>query len=100
MKNPPDLEPLAIDYSLKNIPISNERAYRIKLFDMTNKFINRIRWKAYWYDKSLEEDEDKNIPEANGSYKFPSRNYGPQNELLADFENDMFELNKKVTFRR
>ena len=102
MKNPPDLEQLTIDYSLKNIPISNERAYRIKLFDMTNKFINRIRWKAYWYEKSLEEKEedDQDQPEAIGSYKFPSRNYGPYNELLADFENDMFELNDKLKFRR
>lgn len=101
MKTPPDLEPLTIDYSLKNIPISNERAYKIKLLDMTNKFINRIRWKAFWYEKSLDDEEDQNDPHTKSEYhKFPARNYAPSNDLLTEFESDMFDLIRNVKFRR
>ena len=102
MKEVPELEYFDINYSLKNIPIGNHRAYIIKLYDMVNKFINRLRWRAYYYEKKLkgEETEDESEPEDNGYYRFPTKRYGPWRDKLAGFENDLFKLIKRIKFRR
>lgn len=54
MRDTPQLDQINLDYSHKNITLSKQRDYMIKLFDMTNKFINRIRWKAFWFEQKKE----------------------------------------------
>ena len=87
-------ECMRFDYSWKNIPICNKQAYTIKLFDMTNKFIDRMRWKAFWFENpATGENEQKN-------YKFPTRRSGPRNDKLVPFEEDLFNLIKSIKFRK
>ena len=40
------MERLSFGYSLKNIPIPSEHSYKLKLMEMTEMVIKRMRWKA------------------------------------------------------
>ena len=42
------IEKLHFDFSIKNIPLTSEKAYRKKLVKMTEKFISRLHWDAYF----------------------------------------------------
>ena len=45
------MERFEFNYSMKDIPIADKRTYMIKLFDQTNKFINRMRWRAFFFER-------------------------------------------------
>ena len=45
------MEKLEINYSFKDIPVHSVQFYPIKIFEMTNRFLNKIRWAAFWYEK-------------------------------------------------
>ena len=101
MKDVPELKPFDVKYSLKNIPISNRRSYMIKLFDMANNFINRLRWKAYFYEKKMNQEKAEEEADYDPEYDiFPSKRYGPWSDNLAAFENDLFDLIKNTKFKR
>ena len=44
------LKLIDFEHSLKNIPICNKKYFMTKIFDQTSKFINRLRWKAFFFD--------------------------------------------------
>ena len=48
-----------LNYSPKDIPAQSKQAYFIKLFEMPNRFLNKIRWAAYQFDKKNEDIENK-----------------------------------------
>ena len=96
MKELPDLEPIVLDYSLKNIPIASKQAFLIRAFDKTNKFIERLRWKAYWFDNG--EKDDETVTSQQGRYGFETRRSAPACDKLAPFENDLFELIRTLKF--
>ena len=72
------------------------------MFDMTNNFINRLRWKAFFYENKANQE----IPvvyedEPDQKYKqFPSKRFGPWSDNLAAFEKDLFNLIKGIKFKR
>ena len=86
-----------LNYSLKNIPVGNKQAYMTKLYDMTAKFINRLRWKAYWYST---DDSDRNEDcDDEAAFKFPSRNSAPLCPELSAFEDELYDVIKNIKFR-
>ena len=74
----------------------------IKLFDMTSKFINRMRWKAFFYLKDMNSKDDTStfFDSSRDFNIFPSRNSAPECALLLPFENDLWRLVKSVKFRK
>ena len=50
------MEKLDFNYSMKNIPTSSKKGYKLKLVEKTEQFIKNIRWKASFY---LEEEKKK-----------------------------------------
>ena len=88
---------LNLEYSTKNIPFPNERNYKTKLVEQTEKFIKRLRWKAIFFDTKDEREENEEVPQNFGlkSNKSPS-----QVRELIPFENDLFQLAKDIKFRR
>ena len=46
------------EYSLKNIPHSSETTYFKVFISKFESFINRIRWKALFFDLNLESETD------------------------------------------
>ena len=52
------MERVNFGYSLKNIPISSKNVYLNNMIFKLESFIKRIRWKAFFYEKS------ENTPES------------------------------------
>ena len=62
--------------------------------EKVESFIKRIRWKAHFFDQSLED----NVPK-NDNFGFKSTHTPPVNSHLANFENDLYELVRNIEFR-
>jgi hypothetical protein len=90
------MEKFYLNYSLKNIPVGNNDFYLTRFYDMVAKFINRVRWKAYWFT----DDKDDGNTDDNTLHRFPSRNSAPKSEHLTRFEEDLYDAIKKIKFRR
>ena len=93
------MERINFDYSLKNIPIPDKRALKIKLFDATSKYINRMRWKAHFCGKDDDNVDGNNQAHPRDYKRFPSRNSAPECAKLIPFESDLWRLVKSIKFR-
>ena len=81
-------------YSTKNIPIPSEKHYKTTLINKVELLMKRMRWKAHLTDRNY-------IGNANRLFHiFKNRKCLPQHKELIDFENDLLELVKNVTFRK
>lgn len=79
-------------YSTKCIPLASPQFYQIKLLEKTQLFLNKVRWKTYFF---LNPNARANHKETFG---FKSNRQAPTIELLKDFESKMFSLVKSVQF--
>ena len=86
------MEKLKFDYSMKNIPVTTERSYLLKLIEQIEMVIKRMRWKVIHCD--MKGNRIKTETYELKSQKTPL----PINELAA-FENDLIELVKNIKFR-
>ena len=43
-----------LEQSPKDVTFPSKQAKLIKIFKMTNRFLNKIRWAAYWFEKKKE----------------------------------------------
>ena len=86
------MEKLKFDYSMKNIPVTTERRYLLKLIEQIEMVIKRMRWKVISCD--MKGNRIKTETYGLKSQKTPP----PINELAA-FENDLIELVKNIKFR-
>ena len=83
----------SFDYSTKNIPIPSKKLYLSKLIEKTELLIKRMRWKVIFSGEERKELERKE------NFGFRSRNCPKQHPDLIDFENDLLNMVKNVTFR-
>ena len=80
-------------YSMKNIPLSSRNEYIMKLIEKIESVARRMRWRAYFFGKQEENNQQSE------NYGFKSELSPPANGLLQPFENDLFELIRKIKFR-
>ena len=93
------------EYSLKNIPSPSKAAYLKSLIDKVERFIKRLRWKAFYFEKEQHSDSS-NSASSNSSgedeqcntYGFKTPKTPPQQPLLKAFENDMYSIIQKIDF--
>ena len=83
------------EYSLKNIPTPPEHSYLKSLMGKVESFLKRLRWKAYFYENSGE----NNLEHVNNNYGFKSDRTPPQNKHLNEFENVMYDMVKNIEFQ-
>lgn len=96
------METFECKYSLKNIPTCKRQAYMTRLFNETNKFIEKIRWKAFWYERNnndSNEDDKQMSNDYNCIYKFPTSRSAPVSDKLKPFENDLFNLISNIQWK-
>ena len=86
---------VSLGYSLKNIPTPSANSYRKRLIEMTERFIKRMRWRAFFF---LRGTKDDNTDKEN--FGFQSRKSAPHIEELRAFEEDLLKLIGNVRFRR
>ena len=82
---------------MKNIPIPPRNTFLKKLIEKTESVIKRMRWKAFFYEKSSKEDTPND--DRNNKFGFKSRKCPPQNEDLAPFETDLLNMIKHIQFK-
>ena len=88
-----DIKKVEFNYSLKDIPLANQKEYLIKLYDATSKFINRLRWKLFFCN-----NEDISPREYKEEDVFKSNRSAPACDDLKAFENDLFDIIKNIKF--
>ena len=89
------------EYSLKNIPSPSKAAYIKSLIDKVEHFIKRLRWKAFFFEKEREEEsssDNSSEDEQRNTFGFKTPLTPPKSHLLNAFENDMYDIIKKVDF--
>ena len=79
---------------MKNIPITSKYNYLKLLTEKVENFVKRIRWKAYFFEKPATEN---NV--SSSTFGFKSTATPPQHESLTNFENDLYEMIRNVTFK-
>ena len=89
------MERINLGYSVKNIPFTNERKYKLQLVEKIEAVIKRMRWKAIFCNTPSEERQP-NIE----TYGLKSSNCPRQVKELIPFENDLMQLAKDIKFRR
>ena len=79
--------------SLKNIPIPSKDHYTKQLMAKTEEFIQRIRWKAFFFLNPPDE------PSTTNTYGFKTSKTAPQVKEILKFENDLYDVvtNIKLT---
>ena len=89
------MERINLGYSVKNIPIGNERGYKLQLLESVETLIKKMRWKAIFYNSPYDQNLDK-----KESYGLKTPYCPPQVKELVPFENDLLELARNVKFRK
>ena len=84
-----------LGYSLKNIPIPSKASYLTNMTDKVENFIKRIRWKAHFFDNPMMRDNNNYT-----NYGLRSNISPPQNPELTSFENDIYDMARKIEFRK
>ena len=79
-------------YSLKNIPIPSKNSYMKCLLSKTESFIQRLRWKTYFFLNPDKRKSDLVV------YGFKTEKSAPQISELVDFENDLYTAIDKLEF--
>ena len=95
--------PFAGNYSMKNIPIPNEKEYMKKLIAQMEKIVKTMRWKALF---SLKEEEkykslvdNVEFYEREDTYGFKTERKPPPIKDMESFEREFYEIAKSIVFR-
>ena len=80
-----------IDYSLKNIPIPTEETHTRTVIHKMEQFLQRIRWKTYYFFNPPKPDEKK-AKKKTETYGFKTSKNAPQHPTLVKFEEDLTHL--------
>ena len=93
---------VALNYSLKNIPIPTHTDYMKRIIEMVERLLKRMRWRAFYYLRNSTGNDDltdNGLCDAE-HYGLPSRRCPPQVEEMRAFESDMMKLIEGIKFRR
>ena len=70
------MEATNLEYSLKNITIPSHTAYLKALVSKVKHFLKRMRWKAFFYEKEHQENEDNAIENSEEQEEKAAFNFG------------------------
>ena len=90
------MDKFQLQYSKKNIPVPSQNSYFKCLIAKTESFINRLRWKAFFYDRNNTNDDG----EKDEKFGFRTENSPPSNAALSGFESDIHDLIQRINFRK
>ena len=89
------MESKNLGYSVKNIPLSSKDVYLKTLIHKTEHFVRRLRWKVFHFlNKSNNNDDDE-----RNTFGFRSPLSPPRNQLIYEFENDLYNMIKTIEFK-
>ena len=88
-----NMDSLNLHYSTKNIPIANTTEYKIRLLEMTEKLIKRMRWKAYFHLNP------NSKPIVHETFGFKPRKSAPAVKEMLSFETELIKLIQSLKFK-
>ena len=88
------MEKVVFGYSLKNISIPGKQEYILRLTHSVSHFINRLRWRAFFF---LNPDEGG---EGKETFGFKSLRPAPAIDGLKEFEGKLIDLIQNVETKR
>ena len=83
-----------LEYSTDNIPLSNKHVYLKELIGKTEHFLRRIRCRVYYFLKNNKEETETE------NFGFRKLNTTPKKQILYNFENDSYEMIRKIEFEQ
>ena len=90
---PTNMEAKNLGYSLRNIGIITKQHYLKSMNDKVERFITRLRWKVYFFEKPGQCNSSNST-----NIGFKSNDTPPQNEKLTPFENGLYDMVRSVEF--
>ena len=93
------MERVNLSYSTKNIPLGNERSYKVHLIEKVEAVIKRMRWKATFFQENRKNENNEENPRPE-NYGLKTANCPDQVKDLIPFEKDLIKLAKNIKFRR
>lgn len=89
-----NMEKVNFKFSTKNVPFFGPESYTKRLIEMTEKFIRRMRWKAFFFLNPTSQTE------VQVNYGFNSTNTPPPIAEMKTFEEKIENLIKNIEFRK
>ena len=89
------MDKVNFNYSLKNIPLPIKDTYRKKLIQKVESFIERIRWKAFFFERQCEYNN-----EIATNFGFKSVKTPPKNGNLNQFESDLYNMVQNIECKK
>jgi hypothetical protein len=89
------MERINLGYSTKNIPVAPSSQYQLRLIEMAEKLIRRMRWRAFFY--FLNPNASSN--NVNDNYNFKSTRPPPAIRELTSFEKGLTDIIHNIRFR-
>ena len=88
-------------YPMKNIPLPSEDSYKYKLIAKTEQLLKQMRWKAFFFEKTVSHNNSNNntTSDNQNKYNLKSRRCPPQIEGLKNFENDLIKMIENIKFK-
>ena len=99
MSPAPSLKQIDIDYSMFNILISSKYLCNQKIHQKVFKFVQSLRWSAFWYLKNKKNPDNSSNNSCEYSNIYPTRHSAPECELLKPFENALYLLIRSIELR-
>ena len=93
------MEKVNFGYSMKNIPITDQKSYKLQLIVKVEYFIKKIRWRAIFFMKGGNETEPT-THKTGFTFGLNSTKCPPQVKELVPLEEDLIKLVKNLRFRR
>ena len=93
------MEKVNFGYSMKNIPIPNEKRCKLQLIQKVEDFIKKIRSKAIFFFKGGNQTEPA-VHKTGLTFGLNSTKCPPQVKDLVAFEEDLIKLVKNLRFRK
>jgi len=90
------IEKTNLHYSSKNIPVANDRIYKMKLIEKIEAVIKHMRWKAIFFENT----DDKDNIDHNENYGLKSKNTPKVIAEMINLEKELIEMAKNVKFRK
>ena len=87
-----NMEQVQFNHSLKDIPIPSNQEYLLELIHSVGVFISNLRWRCHFF-LSPSDSAPKE------TFDFKTSNVAPSVDELKDFEDEIHNLVKSVTFR-
>ena len=88
-----NMEQVTFNYSLKNIPIPNQKEYRLELINSVENFSSNLKWRCFHFLNPSNNNQKE-------TFDFRTTNPAPIIDELKEFENDLLDLVKNVKFKQ